>query len=239
MGPAASEAVETSGISAGRVRSVLFLAMGLLLVAHLTFLIPRLALGLPRNWALGPTFHFDVEANVPTWFSVVLLLACALLLSLIAGDKHGRRDPFRHHWTALAILFAFFSLDELASFHEAASRLLREALDPTGFLYYIGAVAAVPVVVILGLLFRGFLLSLPRVHRRRFLLAGALYIGATVVLEIIEGGYAYRYGINNPTYEVMTTIEELLEMTGLIIFVHGLLAYMSETGREWRINVRP
>ncbi|NPC83739.1 hypothetical protein HPC49_36660, partial [Pyxidicoccus fallax] len=52
------------------------------------------------------------ERNLPTWYASGLLLCCALALALIARTAVLAKQAGRHHWTALACLFAYISLDE-------------------------------------------------------------------------------------------------------------------------------
>ena len=59
-----------------------------------------------------------------------------------------------------------------------------------------------------------------------FLLAGGLYIGGALGMEMIGGYYTDFYGKNNLTYALITCLEEVLEMTGIVVFIHGLLDYM-------------
>jgi len=41
------------------------------------------------------------------------------------------------------------------------------------------------------------------------------------------GGYhAYLYDTNNFIYEILVTIEEFLEMLGVVVFIYALLAYL-------------
>lgn len=68
--------------------------------------------------------------------------------------------------------------------------------------------------------------------RLRFLVAGSLYIGGAIVVEAIGGSYAERAGMNNLTYNVITTVEESLEMVGLTVFIWALLRYCADTYRD-------
>jgi len=72
-------------------------------------------------------FDPDAEANVPTWFSSLLLLLAAALLAAMARAKHVRRDPFTPLWIALAMVFAGLSVDEFASVHELLDRVVLHA----------------------------------------------------------------------------------------------------------------
>jgi len=63
-------------------------------------------------------FYADWEYNLRSWYSASALLACALLLVLIAATRRRRGDRFALHWSALALLFFGLSLDEAIGLHE-------------------------------------------------------------------------------------------------------------------------
>jgi len=58
-----------------------------------------------------------------------------------------------------------------------------------------------------------------------FMLAGALYIGGAVGMELIAGPYAERYGMQNFGYSLLAMTEEAIEMTGIALFTYALLAF--------------
>ena len=66
-------------------------------------------------------FDLNREANLPTWFSSMLLFSvsvCAILIYLLRKNSdhdHGRRELF---WILFAMAFCLFSMDETARFHE-------------------------------------------------------------------------------------------------------------------------
>ena len=64
------------------------------------------------------------EGNLPTGFSTMLLAASALLLAVIAHVKIRQRDPYRWHWSVMALCFTIMSLDYTAGFHEMLNGLL-------------------------------------------------------------------------------------------------------------------
>jgi hypothetical protein len=179
----------------------------------------------------------DAEANVPAWFSAGLLLCCALLLSLIAaGHKRcgGRVIP----WTLLSAVFVLLSLDEVAQLHELSIRPLREHFQTTGFLYYPWIVPAGLCVSSLALGYSGFLTSLPRRTRWLFLAAGAIYLGGALGLEAVSGEMATLFGERSPAYHAVATLEELLEMMGVVVFLYALLDYMGRRFSLLAIQVK-
>jgi hypothetical protein len=122
------------------------------------------------------------------------------------------------------------SLDETAQLHELSIAPLRERFHTTGFLYYAWIVPAGICVGIFASAYVGFLAKLPRPTARLIVLAGVLYVGGALGVESVSGKQASLYGEYSAGYHAIITIEELLEMSGLIVFIYALLDYM---GRQF------
>ncbi|MFL5402639.1 MAG: hypothetical protein ACJ8BF_07460 [Gemmatimonadales bacterium] len=178
----------------------------------------------------------DQECNIPSWFSSCLLLAASFLLGLIAL-AHKQQDGDFSRWALLALIFAFLSLDETAQLHELSIAPLRERFHTGGFLLYPWIVPAAVGVAVLGVMYLRFLARLPRTTRRLLLLAGAVYVGGAIGVEALSGKEASLQGEHNLTYHMIITVEELLEMTGVIIFIYALLDYIGRQFPVIRLHV--
>ena len=53
---------------------------------------------------------------------------------------------------------------------------------------------------------------------------------------MIGGRFAELHGGDNPTYVVIVTIEESLEMAGVIVFIWALLCYLADAHEEVRLR---
>ena len=172
-------------------------------------------------------FNVDAELNIPAVFAGLVLLICSILLAIIAyGEKLAKRS-YVNHWRALSIIFLFMSLDEVIMLHEKTIEPLRDKLDTSGFLYYAWVIPGAIFVVTLLLAFLGFLTALPAKTRRLILIAGTVYLGGAIGMELVGGYYAELNSQYNITYAIITTVEEFLEMLGLLIFIYALLSYIS------------
>ncbi|MDP6342100.1 MAG: hypothetical protein QF491_01110, partial [Alphaproteobacteria bacterium] len=85
-----------------------------------------------RLLGLVGQFSLGYEANVPTWYSSVLLLACAAVLAVIGFSRPPGKGGYRRHWLALAAIFAYMSLDEAAVLHEGLIPLTHYLAQPFG-----------------------------------------------------------------------------------------------------------
>ena len=171
-------------------------------------------------------FDLDAEANIPTWFSSALLLMCATLVAANAAAKWQTRGRYRVHWIVLSVIFLYLSVDETAIIHEMSIKPLRSMLNPTGLLYEAWIIPGIAATVVFVLAYLKFLLNLPRRTALLFVIAGAVYVGGAIGVEALSGLYAETHGEENLTYKLISTIEESVEMLGLVIFINANLGYL-------------
>jgi hypothetical protein len=172
-------------------------------------------------------FDLNREANIPTLFSVLLLAIATLLLSLIASNARILAQSFARHWMALAIIFGCLTVDEFVQIHELVSSLLATALQIDGVRsYYVWVLPFLGLVLIFVFAFVRFLSHLPPSFRVKFCLAGALYVGGALGVEALSAVHATAFGIQNLPHTIIYTVEEFLEMSGVILFITALLGYI-------------
>lgn len=165
------------------------------------------------GWPASGTefFSLSYEHNLPTWASSSLLLLISLALADAA--RSARQD--RGAWWVLCALFAVMSLDEAVELHEHLGTLVRGH----GVLYFSWVIPASILVALIGLAFVPFLRRLEPLHRLRFVLAGVIYVGGALVMELPLGWWAERAGDDNLVYGLMDWFEECLELTGAGLFL--------------------
>ena len=172
-------------------------------------------------------FNVTFEGNVPTWYTVVLMLIAALLSFLIAAYTIQQRLRWRLHWVGLMLVFLYLSLDEAAAVHEIFTTPTREAFNTTGYLYFSWMFVGIPTAIIIALLFLPFVWNLPVKIRLAFFLAGLVYLLGAVGVESIGAKLWYETdGLVTPLYTAVGGVEEFLEMFGIILAIYGLLVYL-------------
>lgn len=173
----------------------------------------------------------DTELSLPTIYSVLLLFTASLILMLITKMKKKEHNTFYYAWQILTLGFLYLTLDEGASLHEKLMTPIHNLLGDNmpGYFYFTWVIPALLGVGILALLFMKFLISLPKKTGIGFTLSGIVYIGGAVGMELVSGAYASRFGLDNFTFNFLATIEESLEMTGTVLFIHTLLDYLQTT----------
>ncbi len=174
--------------------------------------------------------NVDLELNIPTFFSTLILLFASLLLAAIAFLKDKQKASYVLHWGVLSTGFLFMAFDEAFSVHERLIEPMRAILgeENLGILYFAWVVPAFVLILALSLAYLKFGMSLPANIRCWFIVAGALYVGAAVGFELIEGIHVEIYGKENLLYIALATVEEALEMAGVIVFIRTLLVYLAD-----------
>lgn len=182
-------------------------------------------------------FNLDLEWNIPTWYSSITLLFSSILLSVIASvKKTDKRSYF--HWRLLSIIFLLLAMDEAIQFHEQTITPLRTLFNLRGIFYYSWVIPGIALLLIFVLVFLKFLANLPKKIRLLFIVSGALYVGGAIGMELIGGYYAYSYTRENIIYSILTNLEEIFEMTGILIFIYMLLSYIALDLKGLRIGIQ-
>ena len=189
-------------------------------------------------YGLVPLSYVDSERNIQTFFSTFLLLFTALLLAVITVLKRKQTASHVSHWAILSFGFLCMAVDETASIHELLNVPLRKLLGGgnLGVFYYAWVIPGIALVLALALFFLRFLLRLPAERRLTFLMAATLYIGGAIGVELIGGRFAELHGDQNLTFSMIVTVEEGLEMAGVIVFIWALLVYIADGYKEVRFR---
>jgi hypothetical protein len=225
-------------VRASVVSRVLGAVAAILVVAHVIGQVTKHVVGYPSVYGLVPLFDLDLERNVPSLFSTLLLFCAAMLLALITAVKSRDGDPDGVKWAILSLGFLFMTVDEAVGLHETLTLPVRTALGEgrLGIFNYAWVVAGLVVVAIVGVTFFGFLFRLPPKTRRRFIVAATVYLGGALGVELITGAYAERYATNTLAYTMVVGVEETLEMAGSILFIRALLLYLGDRYRELHVR---
>ncbi|HET6611937.1 MAG TPA: hypothetical protein VFG83_08120 [Kofleriaceae bacterium] len=170
--------------------------------------------------ALLPTFSLSYEGNVPTWAASALLGGSSLELVAVARCA----PALRGHWRALAGLFALFSVDEVAQFHEQ----LGGHLDTGGILYFDWVIPGAILVVAFAAAFWRFFWALAPATRRRFAVAAAIFVAGALLTELPLGYVTERHGDQTLAYALIDFVEETLELAGTTWFLFAVSDHLRD-----------
>ena len=175
----------------------------------------------PGNIAIAHIYSFfdtNSEINLPTFFSSILILLASFLLFII-----GTNNKKMNFWYFLGGLFFFASMDEMLQIHENCDMAIRKLIDNNAIVHLYGWVGLWTIIlIIMFVIGLKFLFSLPRKTRNLFFLASGIFIAGALVMEVIGGGYETE----SIYYKILTTVEELLEMGGMLVFIYTFLDYI-------------
>nr|WP_307831885.1 hypothetical protein [Prauserella cavernicola] len=171
-----------------------------------------------------------VEGNLPTWWSVGLLVVAAVLYGVTAALARGPARAESWGWWCGAALLTLLSLDDHTQLHERLDRIGRQLVTFDGFPFYWllpGAVAGLVVVAALSLL-----ASRLRGRPRWFVIGGcALLLGSALGMELVQG-LLIASGESGPLYVLTYHAEELGENVGVLLLIAAAALSLSIRRRD-------
>ena len=219
--------IHLSGKRIVRVLSWIVVFFG---AAHMTGSALMEIIGREHIHRLGLTVVFDQfnlneETNLPTYYSSFLLGFGGALLLLTSRMVRQTGGPMVGRWRVLGFGFLAMSFDEFGSIHEKIGSFitLHFRAPQHGVLHFNWLIFGLPFVGVLGAIFLPFVLRLAAPLRNSLILAGCIYVGAAVGLEMIGSWYSDRFGEENLGYATEVLVEETMEMTGVILMIRCLL----------------
>lgn len=178
--------------------------------------------------------NVDAELSVPAFFAVVLLLI-ASGLSWFVGHNQPSHDSFANRWAFLAFVFLFLAMDECIGFHEYLNGSTFKAYQSMSkYLRWTWVIPYTVVTITFFVLYVPFLRSLPVRVAGMMVMAGAIYVAGAVGVEMLGAGFYTIEGKNSLSYKLTTHLEEMMEMTGLILFIYSQTDYIRE---RWLIAI--
>ncbi len=243
-------------------RSRLVRALGAILAVlvflHLMVAFCHMVLHI-RVGALTQLVDMDMESNLPTFFNALLFFIAAALFH-VHGRSSARSE--RWGWFLMVALFIFLGFDEGSQIHEKfgsfTMRLLSRSDMDQGTLAWLRngwiipyAAAVVALVLTLGRWF----LRLEPLLRRGLLISGAVYVAGAIGFEMAGSKVGWTctpqdsslfpwmpcelyndpsscWLFMEPAYLFACTMEETLEMTGLILCIHFLMRQFERKGQQ-------
>ena len=169
-------------------------------------------------------WNLDQEKNFPAMYSSLAMIFSSFLLLVISGIKKEKRKE-QFYWIGLAIVFFYLAMDEFLHIHENLTPIAQK-------FFHSNSVAVgwwVPMGVILfpfALLYLKFVWNLPDRIKKLFIVSGTVFVSGAVVMEIIGYKIMKLYG-RGLAYSVSYTIEETLEMLGIVLFIYALVSYIN------------
>ena len=199
----------------------------LLVIINVAGLFMRYVLGHGAVFGLIPLFDFDREHNIPTLFSTSLFLINATLF-FVVWKLRNKEDKNQWIWLLLSGLFCFFAIDELSEIHERLIIPVRTTLNTSGFLYFAWVIPYSIAGLLLTIFLIPFFMRIEKKIRKWFAVSALTYIVGAIGVEMIGAYYLSSKGEFDILYGFITTLEESMEISGLIMFIFTLLSLIQK-----------
>jgi hypothetical protein len=163
------------------------------------------------------------------------MLAAAGLLAFLStvAARTDRRNVAP--WAVLSAIFVYLSLDEAISLHERTIEPTKALLRlPPELHYFAWLIAFAPLLLVFLIYFLSFLRRLPSPFNRRIVVSGLVFVGGAFGMEFVGGVVFNTLGIGL-TYLLCICLEEILEISGMTLFVVTLVDFIASSAPEIRL----
>jgi len=203
-----------------------------------------LEFGLDHDYAFGlvPMFKLTQEGNIPTLFASIIWLVTSLLLGIISLMVYKKKSAYLKHWIGLSLLTFYLALDETAQIHEMFDHNLgwtdgffSPEDAPIAHGYWVVVYGSLGLIFIISYL--KFYISLSNRYKILFGSAGVIFVAGAAGLELIGAQIWTEVGGNSLLFEIINSIEEVMEKTGVTIAIYGLLLYIKEFYGSLKVSI--
>ncbi|MEZ5945858.1 MAG: hypothetical protein R3C13_08630 [Hyphomonas sp.] len=219
------------GLSPKRVAIGLILIGAFLFTAQAFVLVMKYGFDREYLFGLAAKFHLNKEMNVPTVTSTLILVGCAAMLSVNALlSPKGRRAA----WWLLAAVFLFLGYDESMQIHEMLSGSVHRTFQADWVPAFAWVLPYGAAIIVLAVVLLPWFLALDRASQISFFLAGVIYVGGALGIELLEGMSfssidqslsveGLRAANHSLPHELLTTTQECMEYIGSAFFLYLLV----------------
>jgi len=211
-------------LSSSRIIKFLSLVALLLIAIHIVILVIYFWIDNPKEFDFIPMFDLDMESNIPSLFSSLLFAISSFLFYLLSQIQ---KEKYKY-WLGLSLLFLFLSFDESAKIHEKLGDYTENFISATGYFYYPWFISYSLFVFILALFYFKFFFNMPKKVFFSFMLSATIFLIGAIGFDILGAKEASEFGENTLTYCIYYSIEESLEMFGLIYLISILLGLLKK-----------
>jgi hypothetical protein len=204
----------------------------ILIFIHINILVIYFLVGDPEKFDFVRMFDLDMERNIPTLFSSAILLISALLFYLLSKVPNEQEKGNRLFWLGLSIVFTFLAFDESAKIHENLGDFTENFVDATGYLFYPWVISYSIFVLILGLFYIRFFWRMESKVFWSFMISAAIFLSGAIGFELLGANESSIHGTDTILYSIYYTIEETLEMFGVIYLIKILLNLLEGSSLE-------
>ncbi len=173
-------------------------------------------------------FDLGHEPSIPNFYSAVAILICALFLGLIGYLEKQKQVKDYLNWYFLGVIFVGLALDESAMIHEMANTAIGYYISTSGVLFLPWVIAGAIFALLVAIKFIPFVARKSRRTIKLFVIAGAVFVAGALGMEMVaslvfDHAGSEEMGVTSYAHTISQSIEEFLEMLGIIIFMYALV----------------
>jgi len=224
-------------LSLRRLIIVLLLVLTLLAIASSAVQVGKYLYDYREDWTR--MINMDREMNLPTWYEAGLLTVSGFLLGIIAKRKRDLQDPFRRDWRLLSRIFYLMAIDEVVGIHELF--ILPDLADDLNLPWFLHSTWVIPGLLAVGFFIRRFWRfgkHLEPKTRAWFVGSLGLFVTGVIGMEMVGSTYAQWQHQQSFGYAMLATLEEVIEVCGVIAFIFTLLNYIRHLQGSINIEVK-
>ena len=214
-----------------RIIFTLFIIYFLLLISHIIaiqifynpeFTLLKTQLGISEEWQIS-IFDLDSEESFGTYFSSIILLFAGLLILIKYKFLSKFEKKWRFHWIILGLGFCLMSMEEIVGIHELINTYSKDVYWTISSLY---------LLIPIGIYYLPFIWHYKGRLSTMLLVSGVIYVSGAIITEsfIIEDTYSLGYNMK-------TTLEECLEMLGVIMLIITMNYELRKMGLKIQFKV--
>ena len=194
----------------------------------------------PQNVFVTRIYHLffpDAEWNIPALFNTCLFLINAAFFLIVWQVKRVAGE-IQRIWTVLAGIFVFLAIDEFVALHEMFIDPLRKLFNASGIFFYTWIIPYGIAVVVLAFFMIPVWWRQEKKIRLWLALSAGVYLFGAIGLEMVGGKYYEMMRMRKTLgYVFISTFEETLEMSGLIMLTYALLLLIRRHDHGFVISI--
>lgn len=173
-------------------------------------------------------FNIRTEGNIPAYYSSIAILFASFLLGFISLFRKINGLSYTL-WLVLSIIFFYLSIDESVQLHERVGYLIDGNFSLTGYLSWGWVIPYGLLFIIFSVVYYfKFLPQLPKKIFWLFIISGLIYVIGAIGVEMLGAKNYNSDNFSEILNAIYYSIEELLEMIGIALFIYSLLLYIKE-----------
>ncbi len=224
-------------LSLRRLVIILLAVLTLLAIASSAVQIGKYVYDYREDWTR--MINMDREMNLPTWYEAALMSASGFLLGIIAQRKQELQDRFSRDWRLLSRIFYLLAIDEIVGIHELF--IVPDLAEKLNLPWFLHSTWVIPGMVAVGFFIRRFWRfgkHLEPKTRWWFIGSIGLFIAGVIGMEMVGSTYAQWQHQQSLGYAMIATLEEVIEICGMIAFIYALLNYLRDLQGSLNIEIK-